>query len=372
MDPDQIVAAVRKAKDSPNWDVCLEAPRTFGGKRRRRRRGGYHTEMEAWEAARGLSEQFAADLDRTVQDPTATVQTWCDTWVDRRQHTVARNTTDNYRYLLGTAYPHIGQMKLSVLSCADLELMRDRMLQDRPPLHVRAVLRSLRAALNGAVADGVLPQNPASRVSPPAVEDREYVTLSRTEVAALLRGVKNTDTEGPVTMMVLAGLRRGEALGMQWADIRPSRDRPELLTVQRQVRMVGNRIEEAAPKTKTSKRSIQLYGPTTEAVAKAWRWQQQYGVETRWVWADPTDPTRPVNHEKVRQAVKQFVPDGCRLHDLRHTCATLLLEAGENPKVVQELLGHASIATTLDLYGHVTPAMHSQAVRTMAEIAESA
>ena len=129
-------------------------------------------------------------------------------------------------------------------------------------------------------------------------------------------------------------MRRGELLGLQWPDVDLGRAR---VAVRRSLVTVGHKVMVSEPKTAKGRRSVAL-DPATVAGLKAWHKHQAADL--------------PV----------------IRLHDLRHTNATLALAAGVHPKVVQERLGHANIAITLDTYSHAVPALEEQAARTVAAL----
>jgi integrase len=132
------------------------------------------------------------------------------------------------------------------------------------------------------------------------------------------------------------------------------------------------------PKTKKSRRSIRLTTRAANALGRHLEFQlsdmQMLGDD----YADQglvftTDTGAPVNPSNLRQCsfaplLKKAILPRIRFHDLRHTCATLLLSKGTHPKFVQELLGHATVAITLDTYSHVMPGMGDQTARAMQEV----
>jgi len=147
------------------------------------------------------------------------------------------------------------------------------------------------------------------------------------------------------------------------------------ISVRRTLTRDGGRVTIGEPKTKKSRRSIRLTPRATEALEGHLR-RQLRDVEILGDRYDDrglvfaTDTGAPVNPSNLRQ--RSFMPllkkanlPRTRFHDLRHTCATLLLTKGTHPKFVQELLGHATIAITLDTYSHVMPGMGEQTARAM-------
>jgi len=167
------------------------------------------------------------------------------------------------------------------------------------------------------------------------------------------------------------GMREGELLGLKWADIDFEGG---VLRVERTLNVIGGRLFLAEPKTIQSRRI--LWPQLALAALKVHRERQLCEREAIGeVWADndlvfPNTIGRPEDPRAF--ARREFVPilrtaglPRIRFHDLRHTAATLLLEEGINPKVVQEMLGHANIPIALGLYGHVTPKMLQAVATTM-------
>jgi integrase len=170
----------------------------------------------------------------------------------------------------------------------------------------------------------------------------------------------------------MTGMRRGEALGLRWSDVDLENAR---LSVRRALIPSGRKVIVSEPKTAKGRRVVAL-DPTTVEVLKAQAQRQldeqrdweEARVETGLVFTresgdalDPEDVSR-----YWRQAVKKAMLPQIRLHDLRHTHATLALQAGVHPKVVSERLGHATVSITLDTYSHAIPAMQEEAAALIA------
>ncbi|HET9110690.1 MAG TPA: site-specific integrase, partial [Ktedonobacterales bacterium] len=168
------------------------------------------------------------------------------------------------------------------------------------------------------------------------------------------------------------GMRQGELLGLRWREVDLDRATARVTAT---LQKTGARLELAAPKTHRSKRQIALT-PSAVSVLHAHRARQaEERLRAGAAWADwdlvfCNQVGGPL--QKGNVLVKDFVPllkragvRRVRFHDLRHTAATLLLGRGVPVKVVSELLGHASIAITLDVYAHVLPDMQAQAAEVM-------
>jgi integrase len=172
------------------------------------------------------------------------------------------------------------------------------------------------------------------------------------------------------------GLRQGELLALRWADVDLEGRRLAVRGSLHRPAGGGWTVEE--PKTTRSRRPVVL-APLAVRALVAHRCRQ--GAERRAAgprWADhdlvfPNRVGRPLANQNLisrdfRPLLERLGLPRIRFHDLRHTAATLLLEAGVHPKVVSELLGHADVGTTLDLYSHVSPAMHAAAAQALGEL----
>ena len=170
----------------------------------------------------------------------------------------------------------------------------------------------------------------------------------------------------------MTGMRRGEGLGLRWEDVDFEAAR---LAVRRALIPSGRSVVVSEPKTARGRRSIALDAETV-AVLKA-QAARQLEQQAAWQegWTDSgyvftAEDGQHLNPEAVtrwfRQAVKHSLLPKIRLHDLRHTHATLALQAGIHPKVVSERLGHATVSITLDTYSHAIPAMQEEAATLIA------
>lgn len=175
-------------------------------------------------------------------------------------------------------------------------------------------------------------------------------------------------------LAITTGLRRGELLGLRWDDADLERG---TLRVGRALVREGGRHTLGETKTRRGRRLVNLT-PRTVAVLKAHRKRQlEQRVELAGMYEDhglifASEIGTPLNPENlVKRSFKPLLKRAglpeIRFHDLRHTCATLLMGRGVHPKLVQELLGHATIAMTLDTYSHYLPSMGDQASGAMGD-----
>jgi integrase len=175
-------------------------------------------------------------------------------------------------------------------------------------------------------------------------------------------------------LAIITGLRRGELLGLRWADADLARG---TLQVGRALVREGGRHVVGETKTKRGRRQVNLTPRTVAALKTHRKRQLEQRVRLAGLYEDhglifSSEKGSPLNPENlVKRSFKPLLKraglSNIRFHDLRHTCATLLLGRGVHPKIVQELLGHATIAMTLDTYSHYLPSMGDQASGAMGD-----
>ena len=250
------------------------------------------------------------------------------------------------------------------------------------PASRRDVYVTLATALNAAVDQGLLVRNPASRVAAPRRErSREIRYWSKEETARFLSAVQEDRFYPLWRLLVMTGLRRGEALGLKWSDVDLSALRA---SIQRSRGVVGGRVIVQPPKTRKGRRFIRFDEATADALA-AWKteqeaerlrcggaWLGEDPLEASWVFtSEDGRPPHPGSVTKWFWAAEAKVDvQRIRLHDLRHTYATTALEAGVHVKIVQEQLGHATVAQTIDTYSFAIPSLHEDAAQRVAALVD--
>jgi integrase len=202
--------------------------------------------------------------------------------------------------------------------------------------------------------------------------------LSAEELMRLLDHAREHRLRPLLVVLGTAGLRIGEALGLRWQDVDLVAGRLVIRQALQRRRGVGLVFVE--PKTPRSRRTVHLTSLAVDALA------EQARLQARWSETMPSAARSglvftnlsggPIEPGTVNANLSRLLADAglprIRVHDLRHTTATTLLEAGVHPKVVQDLLGHSTIAITLDTYSHVAPTLHIQAVGELQRLLASA
>jgi integrase len=310
---------------------------------------------------------------------------YLEQWIRTVKHSLRATTHTRYAGLLRLhAIPQLGPVPLGDVTPQHLErLYADRLARTPRPLSPRSVRHLhmvLHRAFRHAVRLRLIGRNPADAVDAPRPDRHPIRAMSREDAQALLRAAQGHDMETLIVMALQTGMRQGELLALRWQDVDWSAGRVQVLhTLQR----LPRRWSIEAPKTNASRRSIVL-APSTLALLRAHRTrqlEQRLAVGSEWrdhgfVFTrpdgEPLDGRALGRDTGFRGIVERAGLPPMRWHDLRHAAATLLLSANVHPKVVQDMLGHSTIAITLDTYSHVVPRLQEQAASTMEALLTSA
>ena len=236
------------------------------------------------------------------------------------------------------------------------------------PATIRRVHATLHRALRDAVRWSLIERNPAHSADPPKelAQSREMRSWTAAELRSFLASVR-TDALYPLWLLLATtGMRRGEALGLRWGDIDVFGG---TLSIRQTIISIGGRIEESTPKSARSRRVVAL-DECTVAVLARHRTSAAHSARSDLVFCrrdgSPLPPTG-ISKRFVSLALRAGLPR-IRLHDLRHTHATLALQAGVHPKVVSERLGHSTVALTLDVYSHAIKSLQEEAAARVARL----
>lgn len=356
------------------WHGYVSMGTKGDGKRDRRHvsartRAEVVTKVRALETKRDAGSAHAAGKAMKVEE-------WFTYWVDTIAPARVRpRTLESYRSMIRLhILPRIGQRRLDQLMPEHLEQMYAELLASgRSPATVLRVHRVLHRALKIAVQRERVARNVATLVAPPKQRRAETpMPFDVDECRKVLAAAKGRRNSARWTVALALGLRQSEALGLRWGDIDLDVGKLSVLRGLHRVEGKGLMFEE--PKTPRSRRTVALPGPLTVALRKHRETQnlERMVAGSDWqdfdlVFAQPNG--RPLDKHSDYEAWTQLLADAgvrhIRLHDGRHTAATLLLSAGVHPRVVMELLGHSQMRTTTDIYSHVMPALAQEAADRM-------
>jgi integrase len=373
-------------KRGNGYSVVVELDRDpITGKRRQKWSSGYRTKRDA---ERGLSEIVASLHAGTYVEPTKqTVREYLKDWLAAIEPTIRPSTHYSYaRNLRLHVLPRLGSVQLRRVDAGMLNALYAALLADGKqsngggglsPRSVRYIHTIVHRALRDAVRWGRIARNPADAADPPraaAAVRPTMTTWTADQVRAFLDYTADHRLHAAFVVLATTGMRRGECLGLRWSDVDLTVGR---VSIAQTVIAVNHKVRIGSPKTARGRRTVVL-DPGTVAVLR--RHRQQLLAERLIMGAGFTDhglvfcrpdggPLHPERFSRTFEieAARAGLPR-IRLHDLRHTWATLALSAGEHPKVVQERLGHANVSITLDVYSHVTEGLHGDAASRVAGI----
>ena len=306
------------------------------------------------DAATRLAKAIAERDTGLIFDAGAlTMGAYLDRWLDAIRDTVKQRTWHRHEEVSRLHLkPALGNVRLDKLNALQVQsLYRAKLDSSLSPRTVQIIHATLHKALRQAVRWSLVPRNVADVVNPPKPSKKEIQTLTAEQAKKLLKTAQDTQPKlyALYVLAVSTGMRSGELLGLQWRDI-------DLGDGVLQVRRTVFNGKVSSPKTSYGSRSIRLADVATEAL-------KQHPQDGDWVFSTSVGTSMSVHnlHNRFwKPLLKRAELPNLRFHDLRHTCASLLLTKGIHPKVVQELLGYSSIQITLDTYSHLLPDMGTQ------------
>lgn len=327
------------------------------------------------EVARRLTEALR-DYDQglPIVGDRQTVEQYLTSWLETVKSTIKLSTWIRYeRFVRRDALPTLGAIPLSKLSPQHLQsLYATRLAAGAATTTVIHLHALLHLALDEALRLGLVQRNVTNLVNPPRRVRQEMKAFTPDQARQFLETAAMTPLEAFYVLAITTGMRFGELLALKWRDV-------DLEGRSAQVRATVQRLQSSLafsePKSARSRRKVALPLMAVEALRRHRARQSEERLALGPAWDDldlvfPNSVGRPMEHSNVR--IRSFQPllekaglPNIRLHDLRHTAATLLLLQGVHVKVVSEMLGHASIAITLDLYSHVLPDMQREATAAM-------
>jgi len=304
-----------------------------------------------------------------------TVSQFLDRWlVEVVKPSVRPRTHQSYAlHVRRDLGPTLGHHQLTKLTPAHVQaMMNAKLAQGLSPRTVQIIRSVLRRALGQALKWGLVARNVATLVDPPRAPRPEIHPLSPTQGCALLDAARGDRHEALYRVALSLGLRQGEALGLRWSDVDLEAG---VLHVRQALQRVDRKLRVVPLKTKRSRRSLPLpevlvgalhdhrdrQQQARRAAGDRWRETELVFTSTIGTPAEPRNVTRSFKALLTRAGL----PDETRFHDLRHSCASLLVAQGVHPRVIMEILGHSQISVTMNTYAHVLPAEQRAAAAIM-------
>ncbi|MBU8967505.1 tyrosine-type recombinase/integrase [Bacillus altitudinis] len=332
----------------------------------------FETKKEAEKALTALLNEV--NEGTYIEPSKQTYREYMDAWLKSKEHDLSVQTLKAYMsYLKTHIIPNLGRLPLATIT----------------PLHIQGFISSLRskglsetttkrifnvvnASLNSAVKLELIKKNPASLIEKPKVAAKETTVWTVKEISLFLEYSKSSPYYTAFLLAVTTGMRQGEVLGLQWRDVDFEN---ECLYIRQTLTHDGKGFKEGA-KSKAGNRSIGLDAFTVSAlkqqrktiVANKLKYGSAYGEYDLVACTNKGKPINPRNLLRTfDNIIKKASLPKIRFHDLRHTHASLMLQQGENIKLISERLGHSSVKITLDTYSHVLPNMQKEASNRLAQ-----
>ena len=376
---------IKNGKTYTWWEGRITTERDPGTGKQIQRSVSGKTQKEVAQKLREISVEIDK---RTYLAPTKlTVKDWLDTWVKEYLEDIKPSTKYLYtRNMEMYIIPNLGSVKLDALTSPMVQALYNRLhkpdKKDVKPLSaktIRSLHGVLHKALQQAVLNGYIRVNPTDACKPPRVVKKEIQPLDETQVSEFLKAIQGHPHEYLYKITLFSGMREGEVLGLTWDCV--DLEHGTLLIKQqlRREQQKGGKYYFSPPKNNKS-RVLSL----APSVVQLFRLQKlkQNGMrleagnsweENDLIFSNKTGGF--LSYRTVYDCFKRIVDKigspSTRFHDLRHTYAVLAIKSGDDIKTVQENLGHATAAFTLDVYGHVTAQMKKDSADRMEQVIKS-
>jgi len=369
-----------KKRGKNSWSIVIDRGRDSEGKRRQT---WITVQGKKGEAEDRLSEELAKLQAGTFVEPSnQTLEIYLESWLKHldTQGKALRTLVDYRHSCRRHLIPKLGHIPLQKLTTQTVEdYYADRLekgcLQHEGGLSRRTVVghhKVLRQALGRAVRLRLISRNPCDDATPPSPVAANAKALEESEMTAVLSAAKGTRLYMPIYLALSTGLRKGEILALKWKDIDGDH-----LTVNGTVEQAAGHLAIKTPKTKRSRRTMTLPSRAVQELRshRAAQNQERLLLGTHYQANDLVFPKvdgqiwppKSFDGQHAR-AIRNAGIGRVRFHWYRHTHASQLLRMGENVKVVSERLGHASIMTTLDTYGHLLKGMQEGAAEKINQV----
>ncbi len=309
-----------------------------------------------------------------------TLNDWFETWMEEyKKNRIKRGTYENYKknfYGIIKRRFDLGNMQLTDIRGEHIQKLYNDLVREGYAL---STIKIVSAVLNGcmqqALRNGLIERNPVKLAElPRQTEKATRQAMTREQQALFMEYAKESYLYNFYAVMLRTGMRNGEMRGLKYTDIDKKKN---VIHVRRTLKYIeGEGYFEDTPKTRTSKRDIPLTAATLqllEAQRKFWGFKVE--KIDRYLFCNEFG--EPLSRARVRaetdRIVKRIRAVGHDFphitpHVFRHTFATRAIEAGMQPQVLKTILGHSSLAMTMDLYSHVLPETRAEEMEKIASV----
>jgi integrase len=317
-------------------------------------------------------------MGRTITSDRQTLALFLTDWLENTVKPKNKQLTyRSYEWIIRThLIPHLGRVPLAKLTPQRLQaFVNERHASGLSAATVKHLNATLRAALSLAQRWQLVHQNAAKLVTLPRIVRYQAKSLTPAQAKQFLVSLAGHRNEALFTVALTMGLRRGELLALRWSDIDLKNAKLEVRHSLERVKGEGLRLSE--PKSNKAKRELRIPQICLSSLAshKMAQAKQREWAGSNWQDNDfvfTTNIGTPIHPDDLSRELPAALAAAklprVRLHDLRHSCATLLLSLGVHRKLVQETLGHSTFQLTMDTYSHMIPALRNEVADRMDEI----
>lgn len=352
--------------DINKWKITIELGYDILGNRKRKTEVFNGTKQEAIKREAELKSEFY-HIGKTMKINDLTFEELSEIFIEKYCiPNISRVTTFGYKKSLARINPIIGKIKLNKITPLILDNMYQQLRigkagQELGYHSMYNLYKVINVMFNQAIRWEIMDKNPNLKANKPKREHKEKNFYDINQVKKLLDVLDNESVKYK-TLILLAldsGARRSELCALRWSDINMD---TKMMSITKSLKVVEGIIDEKTTKTESSKREIMLSESTIKQLEEYREWQNAYKLvnKKRWKGTDDRIFTAidgsymfPGTCDHIlRKIVKKYNLDPICFHELRHTCASLLINSGIDPKTVSKRLGHADTSITMEIYTH--------------------
>ena len=363
----------KNGKQYTYWEARYSAGRDPGTGKQIQRSISGKTQKEVSQKLKSITSSL--DDGTYVAPCKLTVGQWLDIWTSEYLSSVKPRTADLYKGVVNARIkPGIGALKLDALTPHVIQTYcNDLSREGLAPKTVKNIHGILHKTLQQAVINGYIKNNPADSTVLPRVNRRDIKPLDEEQISVFLKTIQGHEYCDLFTVTLFTGMREGEALGLLWDCVDLENG---ILKIDKQLQLIrGSRGKYQMVQTKNSKSRTITLAPSVVKILRTVKHKQ---LENKMLYGAAWENsgfvfTNELGHhlfastvyKSFKRVMEEIGSPETRFHDLRHSYAVASIRSGDDIKTVQDNLGHATAAFTLDVYGHVTQQMKQESANRM-------